>query len=371
MGRRRASPAFHLECPARPRAYDTTMNARRATGWTGGQVSIARVLVAGGAIHLAVLAFTGTGSPVVAACAGLAVVLALLLIPDALPPWTAAALAVLLAISASDLPRPSETTAAAAAAVALLAAAPLGAFGSRAARDRPDPDGGYFLPRWIAVLAPLAVVALQAGRGVVLIGEGRRGLGAAHLLTAALWLVPRTRLAAWGLGFVVDVVDAVLLGAPATLVARTMPRLLATDPRWFPPVRPAGDALLLYDGNCGLCHRSVRLCLAEAPDDAALSFAPLGGAAMRERLGENPALPDSLVLLTADGRTLVRSTAVIALLRRFGGLWRAPVGLFAAVPRPLRDLGYDCVARIRHRLFARPEAACPVVPAPLRARFRI
>ncbi len=323
-----------------------------------------------GAVKLAVLAFAGTGSPIVAACAVLAVLLALALIPDAVPPWPAAALAVVLAISASDLPRPSETTAAAAAAVALLAAAPLGAFGSRAARGRPDPDGGYPLPRWIAVLAPLAVIALQAGRGAVLIGEDRAGLGAAHLLAAALWAVPRTRLAAWGLGFLVDLADLVLMGSPATFIARTMPRLLATDPRWFPPLRPPGEALVLYDGNCGLCHRSVRVCLAEAPDDTPLSFAPLGSKAMRERLGDDPELPDSLVLLTADGRTLVRSTAIVVLMRRLGGLWRALAALLAAVPRPVRDLGYSGVARIRHLLFARPAAACPVVPAALRPRFR-
>ena len=39
------------------------------------------------------------------------------------------------------------------------------------------------------------------------------------------------------------------------------------------------------------------------------------------------------------------------------------------VPRALRDALYDAFARVRRRLFPRPEQACPVLPEPLRARF--
>jgi predicted DCC family thiol-disulfide oxidoreductase YuxK len=30
---------------------------------------------------------------------------------------------------------------------------------------------------------------------------------------------------------------------------------------------------------------------------------------------------------------------------------------------------YDCVARVRYRVFGRPEDLCPLVPAELRARL--
>jgi len=39
------------------------------------------------------------------------------------------------------------------------------------------------------------------------------------------------------------------------------------------------------------------------------------------------------------------------------------------VPQGMRDLGYNGIARVRHRLFRRPTDACPVTPPELRARF--
>ena len=41
----------------------------------------------------------------------------------------------------------------------------------------------------------------------------------------------------------------------------------------------------------------------------------------------------------------------------------------AVVPRPLRDVVYGFVARIRYRVFGRRDDLCPVVPPDLRARF--
>jgi len=43
--------------------------------------------------------------------------------------------------------------------------------------------------------------------------------------------------------------------------------------------------------------------------------------------------------------------------------------LLRLVPRSVRDVGYDTVARVRHLLFRRPTEACPVTPPELRARF--
>jgi len=129
--------------------------------------------------------------------------------------------------------------------------------------------------------------------------------------------------------------------------------------------------LLFYDGSCGLCHRAVRFVLWADPSGRAFRFAPLGGAAFEAAVpvGERGRLPDSLVVRTADGALLVRSAAVVHLLRRLGGGWRVLAAALAAVPRPLRDLGYDLVARVRFRLFARPPDACPRVPPGLRDRF--
>ena len=128
--------------------------------------------------------------------------------------------------------------------------------------------------------------------------------------------------------------------------------------------------ILFYDGGCGLCHGAVRFVL-KRDQKAVFRFAPLQGEAFHELVPEAArlALPDSLVLREPEGRLLMRSSAIIALLRRLGGLWRLLGALLWIVPRPLRDFGYDLVAKVRHRLFKTPEGVCPIVPQPLRDRF--
>ncbi len=128
--------------------------------------------------------------------------------------------------------------------------------------------------------------------------------------------------------------------------------------------------VLFYDGGCGLCHLSVRVLL-RLDRGGRLRFAPLGGERFTAAMAARPLpdLPDSLLLLTPDGRLRVRSAAVLQSLRLAGPPWSAVAALAELVPRRLRDALYDAVARARHRLFARPAESCPRVPAALRQRF--
>ena len=133
---------------------------------------------------------------------------------------------------------------------------------------------------------------------------------------------------------------------------------------------PPASEYLFYDGDCGLCHRSVRFTLRHGPIPG-LRYAPLGGPTFLERIpeAERSDLPDSVVLLTGDGRVLVRSAATLYLARRLGDPWRTLGALASIVPSVVLDVLYDGVAAVRNRLFARPTDTCPVVPAHLRDRF--
>jgi len=129
--------------------------------------------------------------------------------------------------------------------------------------------------------------------------------------------------------------------------------------------------MLFYDGHCALCHGTVKFVLKHDRSGEALRFAPLQGSTFSSLVApsQRAGLPDSIVVLTEQGTLLVRSDALIHILRRLGGGWRLLGGLMAIVPRPVRDLGYDFVARIRYRVFGRREDVCPVVPLPWRTRF--
>jgi predicted DCC family thiol-disulfide oxidoreductase YuxK len=142
------------------------------------------------------------------------------------------------------------------------------------------------------------------------------------------------------------------------------------DPAWIKPAKGPTERMF-YDGQCGLCHRAVRFVLAEDRTGAAFRFAPLDGEAFRAAAPESAAAwrNPSVVVLTAQGRMLMRSAAVIQVGRRLGGIWRLLAGAVSFLPRPLRDRLYDLVARNRYRLFAKPRSDCPVLPPELRDRF--
>ncbi len=130
--------------------------------------------------------------------------------------------------------------------------------------------------------------------------------------------------------------------------------------------------VIFYDGGCGLCHRGVDFVLRRDPAGH-FRFAPQGSPAFNRLLSaeQRAGLPDSVAVLTRGGEIFVKSRAVRFVLKELGGVWRLPAALFACIPRPLADFGYDIIARIRGRLFAKPKSACPMMPPALRNRFLV
>jgi predicted DCC family thiol-disulfide oxidoreductase YuxK len=239
---------------------------------------------------------------------------------------------------------------------------------SWSARGRVDPGGDWEMPSetagmlWVAMAATTAMVGpAHASWWYVAVAAG-----------ALLALVPARRPLVWAAWVLMVATQALSAGS----VAPWWPGLLALelaalDPAWIRP-RPvdAGVDTVFYDGSCGLCHRTVRLLLAEEPTGHAFRYAALDSHTAAARLpspGED--LPDSIVVLTDDDRLLLRSDAVARVLERLGGLWRVLGLTLRLMPRALRDGAYDVVAALRHRLFARPEGACPLIPAPYRSLF--
>lgn len=125
--------------------------------------------------------------------------------------------------------------------------------------------------------------------------------------------------------------------------------------------------IIYFDGVCGLCDRFVQFVIRH--DRAGrYRFAPLQGSTARERV---PSTLDpeasQTVIFEAGGRFRLRSDAALAILVGLGGAWRL-AGLLRVVPRPLRDAGYDLVARHRSRWFGR-RAECRVPQPAERDRF--
>ena len=126
--------------------------------------------------------------------------------------------------------------------------------------------------------------------------------------------------------------------------------------------------LVLYDGECGLCNRSVQTILRH-DRRGAFRFAALQselGRALLERHGLPTGAVDTVVLVD-QGRAFTRSGAALRIAGRMDRPW--PLArVFAVIPAPVRDVVYDWVARNRYRWFGRTDA-CMLPPPEVRARF--
>jgi predicted DCC family thiol-disulfide oxidoreductase YuxK len=129
--------------------------------------------------------------------------------------------------------------------------------------------------------------------------------------------------------------------------------------------------MLFYDGHCGMCHAAVKFVLRHDRSGRAFRFSPLQGRTYQRMVPvqKQVAMPDSIVVLAPDGQLLVRSAAWIYILRRLGGRWAILATLIAIIPRPLRDLFYSLVARIRFYVFGRRAELFPIVSDDFRDRF--
>lgn len=133
-----------------------------------------------------------------------------------------------------------------------------------------------------------------------------------------------------------------------------------TDPE-LPPL------LVLYDGVCGLCSRTVAW-LAARDRQGRLAYAPLQGetaALLRRRHPEIPLDLDTVVLVE-PGRVHLRTRALLEIARHLGPPWRWASWLRWLPIAPL-DLLYRLVARVRYRVWGRYES-CRLPAGAARAR---
>lgn len=132
--------------------------------------------------------------------------------------------------------------------------------------------------------------------------------------------------------------------------------------------QPDGHGIVLFDGTCAFCERSVRFIATRDPG----GYFRFGASqnppaqALLARFGETRASTRSIVLVE-DGQLYRKSTAVLRIARRLPWPWSL-AAVFLVVPPPIRDAAYAVVAAVRHRLAGRSNA-CEIPPPELRARL--
>ncbi|WP_198662333.1 thiol-disulfide oxidoreductase DCC family protein [Exiguobacterium sp. TNDT2] len=126
-------------------------------------------------------------------------------------------------------------------------------------------------------------------------------------------------------------------------------------------------AIVLFDGDCNFCDASVQFIL-NRDSKGNFHFASLQGEAgkdlrIRHRIPEEI---DSIVLLK-DGVPYLKSDAAIRIAEGLDGGWQW-LRLVRVVPRPIRDFGYDVIAKNRYKWFGMKET-CKLPTPEERSRF--
>jgi predicted DCC family thiol-disulfide oxidoreductase YuxK len=130
--------------------------------------------------------------------------------------------------------------------------------------------------------------------------------------------------------------------------------------------------LVLYDGVCGFCNRSVQWLLA-ADADGRLHFAPLQGTTAAAVRGRHPEIPDDIdtivyVETTDRGECVsLRSEAIFRIYATLE-LKSRPTSWLLLLPRSWTDFGYRLFGHVRYRLFGKLDA-CSIPRPEQRNRF--
>ena len=140
----------------------------------------------------------------------------------------------------------------------------------------------------------------------------------------------------------------------------------------------SASPVILFDGVCKLCNRSVNFIL-RIDRQGRLKLAALQsdyGRKVLERHGRKSGPLDSMMLLEGE-RLTTKSTAVIRISKYLGGAWPLCM-IMLIIPRFIRNFLYAIIAKNRYQWFGRydtcplpdPELAsllCPVVHTPVPA----
>ena len=120
--------------------------------------------------------------------------------------------------------------------------------------------------------------------------------------------------------------------------------------------------VVLFDGVCNLCNRSVQFIL-KKDKKKQFRFASLQGKTGQAILQRFDLPMDHFnTILLLDGEKLyTHSTGTLKIAKRLSGAWKLLYG-FIIIPRFIRDLVYNLVARNRYKWFGKKDSC--MIPLP-------
>ncbi|MGJ4748270.1 thiol-disulfide oxidoreductase DCC family protein [Leptospira sp. SA-E8] len=118
------------------------------------------------------------------------------------------------------------------------------------------------------------------------------------------------------------------------------------------------EPIVLFDGVCNLCNGAVNVLL-DLDKHKRLKFASLQSE-YAKNLIQSKTLEEKIQgidsILFWDGKEIhIKSNAILEICGKLGSFWKI-LKLGYIIPRPIRNILYDLIAKNRYKLFGKREA---------------
>lgn len=112
------------------------------------------------------------------------------------------------------------------------------------------------------------------------------------------------------------------------------------------------DSVIIFDVDCLLCNRFVQIVSVINKKDN-IYFTKLSGKTANDILSNNKSLLDiDSIIFYFNGNAYIKSDAVIRISKSLGFPYNL-MSIFKIVPRSIRDIFYDFIARNRYKFFGK------------------
>jgi predicted DCC family thiol-disulfide oxidoreductase YuxK len=109
---------------------------------------------------------------------------------------------------------------------------------------------------------------------------------------------------------------------------------------------------ILFDSRCNLCSKTVKNIM-KIDSKSIFNFISNNSKSGKKIITDynlNSITTQTIILFTSEKEFLIKSDAVIAIISRLNFVFKI-FNVFSVIPKKIRDIGYDYIARNRYNWF--------------------
>ena len=170
---------------------------------------------------------------------------------------------------------------------------------------------------------------------------------------SVLCIFKSTRQYAWSAIILIDIVlrnVVCFFNAEPLVMYPIIFYMFAIGPDWFMNKKDINQRIVFFDGLCGRYNGWVDFLL-DIDHDKRLKFSPLQSDAAKDMLGDHALNMDSIIYYR-DSNVYTKSKAVLLILQDMGGIWATTI-IFRVIPKIVRNIIYDVIAKNRYNVFGK------------------